>query len=133
MKVYVAGSFITIKDIQRVVDLQNALRKEGLNVLNQLEPFKWDKLYDFRNELDLARRIIKYDLSLLKKADVIVALANKPSFGTGAEVIYAKRVLRKKVVAIVTKPMRSPWILIHADVVVDSFDAKKIAEAIRSL
>jgi nucleoside 2-deoxyribosyltransferase len=130
--VYIAGSFSTIEDIEKVVELQEDLKKAGLEILNQLEPFEWRRLYDFREERNLAKRIVEYDLSLLKKADIVIALADKPSFGVGAEVIYAKRVLGKKVIAIITKVARSPWVLIHADIVVNSFNVKKIIEAIKT-
>jgi nucleoside 2-deoxyribosyltransferase len=68
-------------------------------------------------ELKLGKKIMKSDLSLLEKADVIVALPDDSNFGTGAEVFYAKQILKKKIVAIVTKPAKSPWIVSHADVI----------------
>ncbi len=133
VKVYVAGSFQTVRDIERVVELQQRLREEGLDVLNQLEPFEWRREYDFLLEVRLAKRVIEYDLSLLKEADVIVALADKPSFGVGAEVIYAKRVLNKKVVAVLTAKAKSPWIVMHADAIVCSFDPSRITKAVRQV
>jgi nucleoside 2-deoxyribosyltransferase len=133
MRVYVAGAFTTLRGIQRVVKLQRALKSMGLEVLNQLKPFKWRKLYDFKKDRALAKRIVEHDLSLLEKADVIVALADKPSWGVGVEVFYAKILLRKKVVAIVTKPARSPWVINYADIVLEELNAEKIAESIKAL
>jgi len=43
-----------------------------------------------------------------------IARADKPIFETEAEVCYAKRILRKRVVALVTKPARSRLIVLHA-------------------
>lgn len=122
MRCYVAGSFNTINDIEKVLKVQEGLRRAGVEVLNQLEPFDYRRLYNFIDERELAERIVKHDLSLLEKTDVVIALADRPSFGTGAEVFYSKRVLGKKVIAVVSQPARSPWIVIHADIVVRSVE-----------
>jgi hypothetical protein len=131
MKIFVAGSFATRKGAERVLKLQNALRKAGFEVLNQLEAFDYTKIEDFRAEEELGKRVIENDLSLLEQADVIVALADEPSFGVGAEVFHAKRILEKKIFAIVTKPAKSPWIVSHADVVLETYSIKDLVQVLR--
>ena len=121
MKIYVAGSFATRKGVKRVLELQNSLRKAGFEVLNQLGAFDYTRIEDFRARVKLGKRIIENDLSLLEQADVIVALADESSFGIGAEAFYAKQILKKKIVAIVTKPAKSPWIVSHADVILETY------------
>ena len=131
MKIYVAGSFATRKGVRRVLDLQDALRKAGFEVLNQLEAFDYTGIEDFRVEVELGKRIIEKDLGLLEQADLIVALADEPSFGIGAEVFYAKQILKKKIVAIVTEPARSPWIVSHADAILEEYSLKKLAKMLK--
>lgn len=131
MKIYIAGSFATRKGVKRVLKLQNALGKAGFEVLKQLEAFDYTKIEDFRRELELGKKIIKSDLSLLEKADVIVVLADEPSFGIGAEVFYAKQILKKKIIAIATKPAKSPWIVSQADVILEKYSVKNLVEVLK--
>ena len=131
MKIYVAGSFATPKGVKRVRELQDTLRKAGFEVLNQLEAFDYTGIEDFRVEVELGKRIIEKDLGLLEQADLIVALADEPSFGIGAEVFYAKQILKKKIVAIVTEPARSPWIVSHADAILEEYSLKKLAKMLK--
>lgn len=133
MKIYVAGSFATRKGVKKVRELQNTLRKAGFEVLNQLKAFDYTRIDDFKAEVELSKRIIENDLSLLEQADVIVALADKPSFGIGAEIFYAKRILKKKIVAIVTKPAKSPWIVSHADEVLETYSAEDLIKILKGL
>ena len=131
MKIYVAGSFTTRKGVKKVLELQNALRKAGFEVLNQLEAFDYTRIEDFRAEVELGRRIIENDISLLKQADVIVALADEPSFGISAEVFYGKHILKKKIIVIVTKPAKSPWIVSHANVILETYSADDLIKVLK--
>ena len=131
MKIYVAGSFATPKGVKKVRELQNTLRKAGFEVLNQLEAFDYTRIEDFRAEVELGKRIIENDLGLLEQADVIVALADEPSFGIGAEVFYAKQILKKRIIAIVTKPAKSPWIVSQADVILEKYSLKEITKILK--
>jgi len=131
MRIYVAGSFATPKGVKKVVKLQKALRKAGFEVLNQLEAFNYTKIEDFRTKVELGKKILKNDLTLLEKADVIVAFADEPSFGIGAEVFYAKHILKKKVVAIATKPARSPWIVSQADIILEKHSIKELTKTLK--
>lgn len=131
MKIYVAGSFATPKGVKKVRELQNTLRKAGFEVLNQLEAFDYTRIEDFRAEVESGKRIIENDLGLLEQADVIVALADEPSFGIGAEVFYAKQILKKRIIAIVTKPAKSPWIVSQADVILEKYSLKEITKILK--
>jgi len=79
----------------------------------------------------LGKKIMKSDLSLLEKADVIVALADDSSFGTGAEVFYAKQILKKKIIAIATKPAKSPCIVSHADVILETYSVEDLIKDLK--
>lgn len=131
MKIFVAGSFATRKGVERVLKLQNTLKKAGFEVLNQLETFDYTRIEDFRGEVELGKRIIENDLSLLEQADVMVVLADEPSFGIGAEVFHAKRILKKKIFAIVAKPAKSPWIVSHADVVLETYSTEDLLKKLK--
>ncbi|HID90554.1 TPA: hypothetical protein EYP44_01175 [Candidatus Bathyarchaeota archaeon] len=114
MRVYVAGSFDTPDDIRRVVRTQGLLREAGIEVLNQLD-VSFIEVRDFRGRAGLARRIVEHDLGLVGRADAVIALADKPSFGTAIEVFFAKHVLKRSVIVLATKPVRSPWVVAFAD------------------
>lgn len=131
MKIYVAGSFATPKGVKKVRELQNTLRKAGFEVLNQLEAFDYTRIEDFRAEVESGKRIIENDLGLLEQADVIVALSDEPSFGIGAEIFYAKQILKKRIIAIVTKPAKSPWIVSQADVILEKYSLKEITKILK--
>jgi nucleoside 2-deoxyribosyltransferase len=133
MKIYVAGSFATRKCVKKVLELQNILRKAGFEVLNQLEAFDYTGIEDFRAEMELGKRIIENDLGLLEQADVVVVLADEPSFGIGAEVFYAKRILEKKIVAVVTKPAKSPWIVSFADVILGTYSVEDLIRVLKEV
>lgn len=81
--------------------------------------------------MELGKRIIENDLGLLEQADAIVALADEPSFGIGAEVFYAKQILKEKVIAIATKPARSPWIVSQADVTLEKYSFRKLTKILK--
>jgi nucleoside 2-deoxyribosyltransferase len=131
-KIYVAGFFATREGVKRVLELQETLRKAGFEVLNQLEAFDYTGIKDFRTEVELGKRVIENDLSLLKQADVIVALADQPSFGMGAEVFYAKHVLKKNVIAIASKPAKSPWVVSNADRVLKTYSVEDLIKILKA-
>jgi len=132
MRVYVAGSFSEPRSVKKALGLQAVLRRAGFEVLNQLEFLDYTQVKDFRDEIDLGKSVLEHDLSLLREADVIFALADEPSFGTGAEVFYAKRILGKKVVALATEPAKSPWIVTHADKILKRYSIPEVIEALKT-
>ncbi len=131
MKIYVAGSFTTSKGVKKVLELQNILGKAGFEVLNQLEAFDYTVVEDFRAEVELGKRIVENDLDLLEQVDVIVALADEPSFGIGAEVFYAKQILKKTIIAIVTKPAKSPWVISNANVILETYSVEELIQVLK--
>lgn len=63
------------------------------------------------------REIIFNDRADIQSADLMLALANKPSWGTAMEVFYAAAVLKKPVIVICNQKNISPWLRMHASVV----------------
>lgn len=82
-------------------------------------------------KLESGKKIMESDLNLLEKADVIVALADEPIFGTGAEVFYAKQILKKKIIAIATKPAKSPWIVSKADAILKKYSVEDLVKVLK--
>lgn len=130
MKLYVAGSLATSEDLRRLMEVQDVLKKAGFEVLNPLV-FNYTRILDFRGKVDMAKWVADRDLTMLKEADVVVALGDKPSFGAAMETFYAKRVLNKRVILIASKPTRSPWMVAMADIILDGLS--RLVDEIRKL
>ncbi len=103
------------RKIQKMI---NFLEKNGFQIVNQLSNSKGDysHITDFRTRKHLAQKIIRHDLTCIKKADVLVVLA-KPSFGAAIEMFLAK-ISKKKVILYSDKPLPSPWPVNFSDVIV---------------
>ena len=128
MKVMVCGAIsgVGASEIRR---LQRLLRRHGFEVIDQLagEGMDYSSVQDFRDKRELARRIVERDIHLVQKADVIVAISDWPSFGTGAELYIAKE-LGKRVILFSRRPVASPW-----PVALSDFIAGSEAELLRLL
>ena len=72
-------------------------------------------------------KLVKQDLELIDKSDVLVVYYDKPSVGTSMEMFYAKHNLKKPVVLVTKKKDLSPWLCYHCSVICNNLvDAKKI-------
>jgi len=120
MKLLVCGP-VAHGNIQKIRELQNFLKKEGFNVIDQFreEEMDYSSIRDFRDKKRLAERIVKNDLKFIEECDVIVAICDKPSFGTAIEIYYAKK-LGKKVIVLNEEAQPSPWPIAFAEHVVRS-------------
>ena len=128
MKVFVCGSigYGGIEDIKRV---QNTLRKRGFDVLDQLS-YDYSHIEDFRDKRKLCEEIVKKDLELCSKADVIVFIAKRPSFGAMAEVVISS-LKGKPVVLFCTDELRSPWPIYFSSFI--ARDEEELIEALNSI
>jgi nucleoside 2-deoxyribosyltransferase len=77
----------------------------------------YSDIKDFRNKKELSRQIVNHDLEYLKKADVLVVLANMPSYGAAIEMFVAKN-SGKKIVLLAKDPVPTPWSINFSDYVV---------------
>jgi hypothetical protein len=57
----------------------------------------------------------------MEKADVIVVVANRPSYGTGIEMYIAKK-SNKKVILLANDPVPTPWPVNFSDYVARNED-----------
>ena len=72
---------------------------------------------DFRDKKDLCREIVNHDLEYVNKSDVLVVLANSPSYGTAMEMLIAKNI-GKKVILLAKEPIPTPWPINFSDFIV---------------
>ena len=109
MQIMVCGS-IGYDGVEEIRHLYTLLSKAGFGTIDHLksEEMDYSDIKDFRYRKDLSRQIIKHDLEYIKKADVLVVLAGKPSYGTGIEMFIA-RSSGKHVILYAPEPVPTPW------------------------
>jgi nucleoside 2-deoxyribosyltransferase len=86
------------------------------------EPCWWDKV--------APEGFVQRDLDDADRCDVMVVYLPRLSAGACMELFYAKR-KGKKVIVVSDLPCLSPWIVVHCDLIVDSFD--KLEEALTKI
>jgi nucleoside 2-deoxyribosyltransferase len=64
---------------------------------------------------------VQRDLDDADRCDIMVVYLPKLSAGACMEMFYAKR-KGKKVIVVSDMPQLSPWIIVHCDVIIKSFD-----------
>src|SRR5205807_4517490 len=91
MQIMVCGS-IGYGSIDEIGRLYSILLKQGFGIVDHLvsKGADYSDIKDFRDKKDLSHQIIKHDLEYVKKADVLVALANRTSYSTAIEMFIAK-------------------------------------------
>ena len=117
MRVMVCGS-LGYGHKDEIKRIQEILKREGFEVLDQFE-HDYSHVNDFRDKVELCGEIVKKDLELCEKSDVIVLIAKHPSFGAMAEVVISA-MKGKPVVAFCPEKVRSPWPIYFASKVVKS-------------
>ena len=126
MEVMICGSigYGGIEEIKQLKQLYLLLEKEGFTVLNHIisENMDYAFIKDFRYEKELAAKIVAHDLKYVKKADVVVVLANKASYGTAIEMFVARQ-SGKKIILFAKNPIPTPRPIYFSDCVVTSQEA----------
>ena len=115
MQIMVSGS-IGYGGIDEIGWLYSFLLKEGFCIVDHLvsKGADYSDIKDFRDKKDLSHQIVNHDLEYVKKADVLVVLANRPSYGTAIEMFIAKSI-GKRVVLLAKDPLPTPWPINFAD------------------
>ena len=115
MQIMVSGS-IGYGGIDEIGWLYSFLLKEGFCIVDHLvsKGADYSDIKDFRDKKDLSHQIVNHDLEYVKKADVLVVLANRPSYGTAIEMFIAKSV-GKRVILLAKDPVPTPWPINFAD------------------
>ncbi len=120
MKIMVCGS-IGYGGIDEIRQLYLFLVKEGFDIVDHIvsKGMDYSNTKDFRNMKDLSDQIVASDLEFINKSDVLVVLANKPSYGTGIEMYVAKN-SGKRIILFAKDPVPTPWPVHFSDEVVTS-------------
>ena len=120
MKVAVLGS-IGYGGFEKLKEFMLYLENQGFDIITQLHVGEMDysNIDDFRDKIELSKKIIKYDFEVIAKADVLVLIANKPSYGAAMEVSKGKE-LGKKIVLYAPRKIPTPWPVGFSDYVVQN-------------
>ncbi len=81
----------------------------------------YSHITDFRDKQNLSSEIVKYDLNYIKNSDVVVVVANGPSYGTAIEMFVAKS-LGKKIILFAKETVPTPWPVHFSDHIATSED-----------
>jgi hypothetical protein len=118
MQIMVSGS-IGYGGIDEIGRLYSFLLKEGFDIVDHLvsKDADYSDIKDFRDKKDLSHQIVNHDLEYVKKADVLVVLGNRPSYGAAIEMFIAKS-SGKRVVLLAKNPVPTPWPVNFSDDIV---------------
>lgn len=105
-----------INEIRRLYAL---LREKGYDIVDHLieKGMDYSDINDFRDKKELSHEIVKHDLEYVNKSDIIIVVANSPSYGTAMEMLIAKEG-GKKVIVLAKDPIPTPWPINFSDFIV---------------
>jgi nucleoside 2-deoxyribosyltransferase len=105
--------------VDEIRRMHSVLLEKGFDIVDHLvrKGMDYSDIRDFRDKKELSQQIVSHDLQFIEKADVIVVLANRPSYGTAIEMYVAKN-LNKKVILLANDPVPTPWPVNSSDYVV---------------
>jgi hypothetical protein len=117
MKIMVCGSIGYtggIEDIRKLYSFLEGKRFSIVNHLLQNKGMDYSDITDFRDKVELSRRIVSQDLQYIEEIDVIIVIANGPSYGAAIEMFVAKK-HGKKVILLAKDPVPTPWPIFFSD------------------
>ena len=109
--------------INDIKNLYALLVNHGFSVVDHLvhKGMDYSHISDFRDKQDLSSKIIKHDLKYIESSDIVIIVANGPSYGTAIEMFIAKS-LGKKIILFAKDPVPTPWPVYFSDHMVTSED-----------
>lgn len=109
--------------VDKIRRMYAALHQKGIDIVDHLvhKGMDYSDIRDFRDKKELSQQIVSHDLQFMEKADVIVVVADRPSYGTGIEMYIAKN-SNKKVILLANDPVPTPWPVNFSDYVVGNED-----------
>ena len=121
MKVMVCGS-IGYGGIEEIRKFYDDIHNAGFDILDHVEgkDMDYSDIKDFRNKRTLSKEIVDHDLNYVTKADVLVVIMNKPSYGTAIEMAKAKEA-GKTIILYSPEPIPTPWPIHFSDHVVSNY------------
>jgi hypothetical protein len=120
MEIMVCGS-VGYGDVNEIRYFYSLLEKEGFGIVDHFKGkgMDYSDIEDFRDKKDLSGQIVDHDLEFVKKANILVVLANGPSYGTAIEMFVGKS-SGKRVILVAKDPIPTPWPISLSDDVVRS-------------
>lgn len=109
--------------VDKIRRMYAVLRRKEFDIVDHLvhKGMNYSDIGDFRDKKELSQQIVSHDLQFMEKADVIVVVASRPSYGTGIEMYIAKN-SNKKVILLANDPVPTPWPVNFSDYVVRNED-----------
>ncbi len=105
--------------IEKIQKLYALLKEKGFDTIGHLleKDMDYSHINDFRDRPELSKGIVEHDLKHVSMADVLVVIANSPSYGTGMEIVIAKN-NRKQIILLASNPLPTPWPVYFSDFIV---------------
>lgn len=115
--VYLCGGINGLSDSD-CKDWRNKVKESLDGLYHFLDPMR----RDYRGKEDQSvHSIVHGDYHDIDKSDIILALVDKPSWGTAMEIHYAFEA-KKEVISITNQEKVSPWLKYHSHVMIKSLD-----------
>ena len=105
--------------IEKIKKLYSILKEKGFDTIDHLfeKDMDYSHLNDFRDRPELSKKIVEHDLKHVSMADVLVVIANDPSYGTVMEIVIAKNNY-KQIILLASDPLPTPWPVYFSDFIV---------------
>ena len=99
------------------------LLKHGFSIVDHIvhKGMDYSHITDFRDKQALSSKIVQHDLKYIESSDIVIVIANGPSYGTAIEMFVAKS-LGKKIILFAKDPVPTPWPIHFSDHIVTSED-----------
>ena len=83
--------------VDEIRQLYKVLKEKKYDIVDHLveKGMDYSDTNDFRDKKDLCLEIVNHDLEYVNKSDVLVELANSPSYVTAMEMLIAKNIGKK--------------------------------------
>ncbi|MFL6435467.1 MAG: nucleoside 2-deoxyribosyltransferase [Nitrososphaeraceae archaeon] len=96
--------------IKNIKNMYSFLANQGLSIVDHIvhKGMDYSHISDFRDKQDLSHKIVNHDLKYIENSDVVIVVANGPSYGTAIEMFVAKS-LGKKIILFAKQPVPTPW------------------------
>lgn len=117
--IYLAGGIFGLTDAQC-----NDWRDKVMKELAGLYKFRNPMVRNYRGkELDpgIVEEIVTLDKKDIRESDIVLVMAQTPSWGTAMEILYAYE-NGKDVISIVQQGRVSPWVIYHSNSLFLSLD-----------
>ena len=109
--------------INEIKNMYTFLVNHGFSIVDHIvhKGMDYSLITDFRDKQALSSEIVKHDLKYIESSDVVIVIANGPSYGTAIEMFVAKS-LGKKIILFAKDPVPTPWPIHFSDYITTNED-----------